>query len=88
MKSLKAIMAISGFCLIFIYPNQMVAKASLSSSAFNHFTFPMPVEKPTKQMIMKQEDNETYINEKQAAVAALGLYLGYQKAIVPHATAR
>lgn len=69
--------------LAFAVPiNHNVNAASSSQLQSSYQAYPTPAMKP--QLCMKQEmRDETYIDKKQAAAAALGLYLGIRQATAP-----
>jgi len=47
------------------------------------FTFPIPVSKPLADQQGAKNERKTHYDEKQAMVAALGLYLGVRQATPP-----
>ena len=55
--------------------------AVVSNDHGNMHTFPMPQHKP--YIDTKDIPHDAYLNKKQAAIAALGLYLGYKQATPP-----
>lgn len=81
MKKYKSIgMAMCLFIAVIIPPNNQ-SNASITHAVNDgHFTYPMPANKPSINIVKQKKYDQKYINKKQAAVAALGLYLGYKAA--------
>ena len=77
---------------IFFLAISVMALPSLSNvQAYDHhitneaaFTFPTPAIKPNHKTGGGINDKDVYYDEKQAMVAALGLYLGVKQATPPH----
>ena len=74
-------MAICLFIAVIIPPHNQ-SNASITHGTVNDrlFTYPMPEIKPSIDITKQEKYDQKYINKKQAAVAALGLYLGYKAA--------
>lgn len=81
MKKYKAIgMAICLLIVVIISPNNQSNASITHAMNDKHFTYPMPTNKPFMAIVKKDKNGQTHLNKKQAAVAALGLYLGYKAA--------
>jgi hypothetical protein len=50
----------------------------------SYHSYPMPNSKPDQCSSSLEVSNEAYLNKKQAAAAALGLYFGIKHATAPH----
>ena len=68
------------FIAVIIPPNNQSNASITHAMNDEHFTYPMPKIKPSIDIAKQEKYDQKYINKKQAAVAALGLYLGYKAA--------
>jgi hypothetical protein len=74
------------FCLamsIMAFPSLSNVQAYTNNNLENIFTFPTPASKPMNDIMGESDDRYTHYDEKQAMVAALGLYLGVKQATPP-----
>jgi hypothetical protein len=81
MKKYKNIgMAMCLFIAVIIPPNNQSSASITHAMNDRHFTYPVPENKPSNTITKQEKHDQKHINKKQAAVAALGLYLGYKAA--------
>lgn len=80
MKLLKTSFAVVGFLWASLHVGQDVQ--AYSSHQMNDYTaYPLPVEKPAQSCVSGDKNDD--LDQKQAAAAALGLYLGLKIATAP-----
>ncbi len=85
MSRLTRFLVVGCFAMVLmIFPTEKTV--ALNGMDLNSYhSYPMPNVKPSQCSSSSEvKNNEAYINKKQAAAAALGLYFGIKHATAPH----
>lgn len=83
MKHIKFLVIYTvAICAIFL-PQGKAPMASLNGDMIAYYSYPVPLSKPSQCAFNRTEDKHENIDQKQAVVAALGIYFGVKHATAP-----